>query len=102
MGEVRSDRPFGHLELVLSDASDLFSGNTMSQPTPSEYLVFSRGQWDQTLSRQEIQKAIDQFYLWIDRSVSEGKMKYGQRLFYEGKTIARRNSITDGPFGETR
>jgi hypothetical protein len=74
----------------------------MSQPTPTEYLVFSRGQWDQTLSREDIQRAIDQFYLWIDRSVSEGKMKYGQRLFYEGKTVARRNSITDGPFGESK
>jgi hypothetical protein len=29
-------------------------------------------------------------------------MKRGQRLTYEGKTIARKNLITDGPFGESK
>ena len=72
------------------------------RPPPAEYLVISRGQWDKTLSRDEIQNAIDQFYTWLDRLVSEGKMKRGQRLTYEGKTIARKNVITDGPFGESK
>jgi hypothetical protein len=39
---------------------------------------------------------------WLDRLVDEGKMKRGQRLLYEGKTIARKNVITDGPFGESK
>jgi hypothetical protein len=34
--------------------------------------------------------------------VDEGKMKRGQRLTYEGKTIARKNAITDGPYGESK
>jgi hypothetical protein len=72
------------------------------QPLPSEYLVISRGQWDKNLSSGEIQNAIDQFYAWYNRSINEGKMKSGQRLTYEGKTIARKNSITDGPFGESK
>jgi hypothetical protein len=72
------------------------------QPPPPEYLVISRGQWDETLSRDEIQHAIDRFYTWLDRLVNEGKMKRGQRLTYEGKTIARKNVITDGPFGESK
>ena len=69
---------------------------------PAEYLVIARGQWDKTLSRDEIQNAIDQFYIWIDRLVDEGKIKRGQRLKYEGKTVTGRNVITDGPFGESK
>jgi hypothetical protein len=72
------------------------------QLPPAEYLVISRGQWDKTLSRDEIQNVIDQFYTWLDRLVDEGKMKRGQRLTYEGKTIARKNAITDGPYGESK
>ena len=72
------------------------------QPSRAEYLVISRGQWDRTLSRDEIQNAIDQFYTWLDRLVDEGKMKRGQRLTYEGKTILRQNVVTDGPFGESK
>jgi hypothetical protein len=73
-----------------------------NQPPPAEYLVISRGQWDTTLSRSEIQSAIDQFYVWLDRLVDEGKMKRGHRLTYESKTIARNNLISDGPFGESK
>lgn len=68
---------------------------------PSEYLVISRGQWDASLSRETIQRAIDDFYVWHDRLVAEGKMKAGQRLAAEGKTVAK-GMITDGPYGETK
>jgi hypothetical protein len=69
---------------------------------PSEYLVISRGQWDKDVSPEEIQSAIDQFYIWLSRLVDEGKMKTGQRLAGEGKTVSRKNSVTDGPFGEAK
>ena len=72
------------------------------QTSPSEYLVISRGQWDKAFSPEEIQSAIDQFYTWLDRLVHEGKMKPGQRLAVEGKTVARNNAVTDGPFGESK
>ena len=72
------------------------------QVSPSEYLVISRGQWDKDISRQEIQNAIDQFYVWLARLVDEGRMKTGQRLGSEGKTVSRKNVVTDGPFGETK
>jgi len=68
----------------------------------SQYLVISRGQWDKEASPEEIQKAIDQFYLWVVRLVDEGKMKRGQRLGIEGKTVSRKGVITDGPFGEAK
>jgi hypothetical protein len=71
------------------------------QASPSEYLVISRGQWDKDVSREEIQNAIDQFYIWLGRLVDEGKMKTGQRLASEGKTVSK-NVVTDGPFGETK
>jgi hypothetical protein len=71
------------------------------QVPPSEYLVISRGQWDKNVPREEIQNAIDQFYVWLGRLVDEGKMKTGQRLASTGKTVSKKN-VTDGPFGETK
>ena len=67
----------------------------------SEFLVISRGQWDPALSRDEIQGAIDRFYVWIEQMVVDGRMKRGQRLADRGKTVAR-NLVTDGPFGESK
>lgn len=65
----------------------------------SEYLVISRGQWDKDRSREEIQKAIDDFYTWHDRLVSEGVMKTGQRLAREAMIVSS-SGVTDGPFAE--
>lgn len=67
----------------------------------SEYLVISRGQWDQSATQDEIQGAIERFYDWHDQLVGEGKMKAGQRLATEGKTVSK-HMVTDGPFGETK
>jgi hypothetical protein len=72
------------------------------QPPTAEYLVICRGQWDTTLSKDEIQSAIERFYIWYDRLINEGKMKPGQRLTSGGKTVGRKNVITDGPFGESK
>jgi len=75
----------------------------MSQDTaPSEYLVISRGQWDAEAPKEKIQGAIDQFYLWLDRLVDEGKMKRGQRLGTGGKIVQRKKEMRDGPFGEAK
>jgi len=75
----------------------------MSEQAPTaEYLVISRGQWDKTLSQDEIQSATEKFYIWYDRLINEGKMKPGQRLTSEGKTVGRKNVTTDGPFGESK
>jgi hypothetical protein len=72
------------------------------QISRSEYLVISRGQWDKDVSQQQIQNAIDQFYVWLGRLVDEGKMKTGQRLANEGKTVSRNSVMTDGPYGEAK
>ena len=76
--------------------------NKPASSSLSEYLVISRGQWDTKVSPQEIQDAIDQFYVWLGRLVEEGKMKSGQRLGTGGKTVSRNGMVTDGPFGEAK
>ena len=67
----------------------------------AEYLVISRGQWDADLPKDEIQRAIDDFYAWHERLVSEGRMKAGQRLATAGKLVSK-NATTDGPFTEAK
>ncbi len=68
----------------------------------TEFLVISRGQWDKDLPPERIQKAIDEFYTWLERLIEEGKMKTGQRLSDQGATVSKRGITTDGPFGETK
>jgi hypothetical protein len=72
------------------------------QASSSEYLVISRGQWETNLSQQQIQNAIDQFYVWLNRLVDQGKMKPGQRLGSQGRTVSRNKIATDGPYGEAK
>jgi hypothetical protein len=67
----------------------------------NEYLVLSRGKWDAHASPQDVQRAIDRFYEWLERRISEGLMKTGSRLQAEGRVVAR-GGITDGPFAETK
>ena len=73
----------------------------MEEETLSEYLVISRGQWDKDMSREKIQSAIDEFYVWHERLVAAGKMKPGQRLAREGKIVSK-HAVTDGPFIESK
>ena len=67
----------------------------------NEYLLLSRGQWDRTKSQEEIQAAIDSFYVWYEQLVTEGKFKRGQRLATGGMVVTR-TGLTDGPFAETK
>jgi hypothetical protein len=75
----------------------------MNEPSSlSEYLVISRGKWSEDASKEQIQNAIDQFYVWLGQMVEEGKMKTGRRLGHEGATVSREGMVTDGPFGEAK
>jgi len=67
----------------------------------SEYFVLSKGQWDADKSPEEIQGAIDAFYVWHDVLVKQGRMKSGQRLA-SAKMKVTRDGVTDGPFTETK
>jgi hypothetical protein len=74
----------------------------MHDTTPtSEYLVISRGKWDESLPPETIQAAIDRFYEWHGAHVAAGTMKTGSRLTPETKLVTKRG-IIDGPFSETK
>ncbi len=74
----------------------------MATPAPThEYLLLSRGQWDPDKTTEQIQSAIDAFYRWYERLVSEGKFKPGQRLA-PGTKLVTRAGLIDGPFAETK
>jgi len=66
-----------------------------------DFLVISRGQWDATASREQVQSAIDEFYDWYERGLAQGRMKPGSRLENSGRIVSRA-TITDGPFAETK
>jgi hypothetical protein len=67
----------------------------------SEYLVISRGHWDASASKEDIQQAIDRFYVWHEQLVAEGRMRRGSRLMKEGKLVSRRGAV-DGPYAEAK
>jgi len=67
----------------------------------SEYLVISRGKWDENLPPETIQAAIDRFYEWYGAHVAAGTIKVGSRLTPETKLVTKRG-IIDGPFSETK
>jgi hypothetical protein len=67
----------------------------------SEYLVLSRGQWDKTAAKEDIEAAIEEFYDWLEQNIDEGRMKNGSRLSTE-IAIVSKSGITDGPFGEAK
>ena len=52
-----------------------------TKTTTSEYLVICRGaSLDESLSPEDIQNAMKQFYDWFERMSEEGKMKSGNQL----------------------
>ena len=67
----------------------------------SEYMVISKGKWDEDKSPEQIQQAIDAFYDWHGQLVSAGKAKTGQRLANASMTVSR-HGVIDGPFAETK
>lgn len=67
----------------------------------NEYLLLSRGQWDPARSKEEIQSAIDRFYVWYEQLVAEGRFKPGQRLA-TGARLVTPAGIVDGPYTEAK
>ena len=43
-----------------------------------------------------------QFTVWFERLSNEGKIENGHRLAQEGKIVVSRNTVTDGPFAESK
>lgn len=72
-----------------------------TEPSQSEYLLLSRGQWDSSCSQEQVQGAIDDFYGWYEQLLAQGKFKPGSRLETARKVVSSRG-ISDGPFAEAR
>lgn len=78
----------------------------MSASIPnSDYLLLFRGtDWDRGLSPEEIQKVMNRLMAWFDSLQRQGKIKGGQPLGEEGRTISGRKgrTVADGPFAESK
>ncbi len=70
-------------------------------PPLFDHLVLSRGKWSSSKSPEEIQQAIDAFYIWYEQALADGRMKPGQRLATAGKLVSQ-GRVVDGPFAETK
>jgi hypothetical protein len=72
---------------------------------PSEYLLLFRGEhWDKGLSPEELQKVMGQVMSWFEGLKEQGRVKAGQPLGPEGRTISRKKGrpVADGPFAESK
>jgi len=73
--------------------------------TPNQYLLLFRGtEWHKGLSPEEIQKVMTQWKAWFDRLTEQGKLKGGQPLEREGKTVSGKKGrvVADGPYVESK
>jgi hypothetical protein len=70
----------------------------------SDYLLLFRGpEWDEGLSPAQLQEAIGKTMAWFDGLFKTGRVKSGQPLGREGKTISGKNAtVSDGPFMESK
>jgi hypothetical protein len=67
----------------------------------NEYLLISRGQWDEDADKDAVQDTIDRFYAWYEEGLAQGRLKPGSRLANRGKLVSR-DAVTDGPFSESK
>jgi hypothetical protein len=75
------------------------------QKPTDEYLLLIRGtHWSEGLSPAELQRAMTDFYAWVDGLNQRGVNRGAQPLVEEGKIIsgARGAQITDGIFAESK
>ena len=69
----------------------------------SEYLLLFRNTgWHKDLSPEEILQNMARFTAWFEQLSKRGQFKGGGPLMHDGKIVARRNLVTDGPFAESK
>src|SRR6266568_2767336 len=77
----------------------------MNTDTQNQYLLLFRGtDWHKGLSPEEVQKVMTQWKAWFDGLSEQGKLKGGQPLEREGKTVSGKKGrvVADGPFVESK
>lgn len=67
-------------------------------------LLFRGPHWDRGLSEDELQDTMDKVMAWFDGLNERGKVKGGQPLGSQGRTISGTNGrfVMDGPFAESK
>jgi len=77
----------------------------MIAPSNTGYLLlFRSNDWHLDLSREELQKAINQNRAWIEQLAAQGKVRAAQPLARNGGRVSGRNGriVSDGPFAEAK
>jgi len=70
-----------------------------------EYMLLFRGtDWHKKLSPEDLEHAMDKVMAWFESLKEQGKVKAGQPLGVEGRTVSGRNgrTVADGPFAESK
>ncbi|MGV3754284.1 MAG: YciI family protein [Verrucomicrobiota bacterium] len=72
--------------------------------TNTDYLFLIRGaDWDKGLSPEELQQVMNRTMRWFENLHQQGRVKAGQPLGAEGKTVSgRKATVSDGPFVESK
>jgi hypothetical protein len=67
-------------------------------------LLYRSDEWYKRLSREELQKLMNENKAWIERLTAQGKAKPGRALERRGAIVSGKNGrfITDGPFAESK
>ncbi|WP_166442742.1 YciI family protein [Phragmitibacter flavus] len=70
----------------------------------NEYLVLLRNtDWDEELPVEDIAKVVNEYHLWVDRMLAEGKLTGGRPLTAGGRVVSKQGGrISDGPFVESK
>jgi hypothetical protein len=75
----------------------------IAKTATSEYLLLFRSTgWHKGLFPEEIQQNLDRFTAWFKQPRNDGKFKGGGPLVSDGKIVADRRVVIDGPFPESK
>ena len=69
----------------------------MSTDQTSDFLLLSRGQWDKSSSKADIEAAIGKFYAWYEAQIEKGRFEPGSRLTMDAALVTREGVSTDLP-----
>jgi hypothetical protein len=79
--------------------------NKMNTQNHNGYMLLYRSdEWYNKLSREELQKLINQNKAWFERLTAQGKAKPGRALERTSVTVSGKNGrfVMDGPFAESK
>src|ERR1700746_1656550 len=67
-------------------------------------LLYRSDEWYNRLSREELQKLMNENSAWIQRLTAQGKVKPGRALERRGAFVSGKDGrfVTDGPFAESK